>query len=302
MTDRTTTGQFPRKLVNGLWVLGNYYFNLYLVRGEQGTALIEVGVSAVVDDVIHQLQSLKISPTFLIVTHPHADHVTGLPGLKEKYPQLFVVAGEGAPEFLAHPKAVKPLLMEDRHMTEFLAAKGIKPGRPPLDESPTLESCLVAKDGDEMDLGGLSLRFLTVKGHSPGKIVVHVPEINSLIISDSLGFRYPGRGVFPLFLTSYPDYVAALDRLQSLNSRIVGPAHQGPLIGAEVEAAFQESRQGAETLRERIVNDPRELQEVADDIFREYYRDECKIYTPENIMNCARLLVKRAREENPPIS
>lgn len=113
-------------------MLGNYFFNLYLVREDQASALIEVGVSGVVDEIIRQLEMLKVHPTFLVVTHPHADHVTGLAGLKEKFPQALVVAGEGAVEFLTHPKAAPAVVREDRHMSEFLAAHGIHPAVPLL--------------------------------------------------------------------------------------------------------------------------------------------------------------------------
>lgn len=292
--DRPET--FPRLLAEGLWVVGNYYFNLYLVRGEQATALIEVGISAVVDEVIRQLDSLGVTPTFLVVTHPHTDHVTGLGGLKERYLHALIVAAEGSAEFLAHPKAGEVMVPEDRHMAEFLASKGIKPGRPPIEELPSLANCLIAKDGDEMDLGGMTLRFISVTGHSPGKIAVHIPEIDALILSDSLGFRYSGRGFFPLFLTNYTDFVHTLDRLKRLRPKIVGVAHQGPLIGSEIEQAFKESEREAVELRDKIVNDPRDPEEVAVDVFNKYYKDQCTIYTRENIMNCAKLVVRRAME------
>jgi glyoxylase-like metal-dependent hydrolase (beta-lactamase superfamily II) len=287
---------FPRKLTDGLWVVGNYYFNLYAVKGEQAIALIEVGVSAVVDSVMSQLDALRLSPSFLIVTHPHSDHITGLEGLQQKYPQALVAIGEGARDFLMHPKAMANLIVEDGHMSDFLAAHNLPPGRPPVQEPPSLENALVAQDGDEMDLGGLTLRFLSIKGHSPGKIVVHIPEIEALILSDSLGFRFPGRGVFPLFLTSYAEYVEGLDRLESLQPRIVGVAHQGPLLGDEISAAFHQSRTRAEEMRNRILNDSRPDNEIAAEIFQEFYKDELKMYTEDNIMTCAKLLVKRARE------
>lgn len=290
------TGPFPRQLAQGLWVVGNYYFNLYVVKGDQAAALIEVGVSAVVDDVMEQLDSLRVSPSFLVVTHPHSDHVTGLPGLQEKYPQALVVTGEGASEFLTHPKAVDGLTAEDARMTDFLTSVGIVPGRRPVSEVPTLQDCLVARDGDEIDLGGRTLRFLEVRGHSPGAVVVYVPEIRALMLSDSMGFRYPGRGVFPIFFTSFADYMEALARLEGLNPLIVGPAHQGPLSGDEVTEAFRESRTSASQLRSRIMDDPRAGDEIAEDLLREYYRDELTMYTRENILNCAKLVVKRARD------
>jgi 2-aminobenzoylacetyl-CoA thioesterase len=295
--DRFETEPFPRLLTEGLWVLGNYYFNLYLVKGEQASALIEVGVSAVADDVINQLDELQVRPTFLVVTHPHTDHITGLPALREKFPQALVVAAEGAPEFLAHPKAAEAIGPEDRHITNFLEAHGIKPGRQPVTEAPTLENCLIARDNDEMDLGGLSLCFLSVKGHAPGKIAVWIPQMKALILSDSIGFRFPGRGVMPLFLTGYSDYLATLDRLEALEPSIIGVAHQGPIMGRdEAEKAFREARQTAAELRDRILSNQRDPDELVHDIFSMYYRDELTLYTEENIVNCARLLVKRAQE------
>jgi glyoxylase-like metal-dependent hydrolase (beta-lactamase superfamily II) len=279
-----------------LWVLGNYYFNVYLVKGEQASALIETGVSGTVDEVIRQLESLRISPSFLVVTHPHADHVTGLDGLRERYSQALAIAGDGAGEFLSHPKVAETLVAEDRHMSDFLAAEGFPPGRPSVAEPPLLMNSLVANDGDQMDLGGLTLRFLSVPGHSPATIAVHVPEIRCLMTSDSLGFRYPGRGVFPLFFTSYADYLASLDLLKSCTPAILGPAHQGPITGQDVIAAFEESRSEAVRLRDTIRQDTREPEAIAADLLERYYRDELTMYTRENIMGCARLIVKRAFE------
>jgi len=287
---------FPRMLTDRFFVLGNYYFNLYLVIGQRASALVEVGVSAVVDEVIRQLEELEVRPAYLVVTHPHSDHVTGLAGLREAFPEARIVAGEGAAEFLAHPKAAAALVTEDKHVTEFFASLGLSRGRPPVQEPPSLSDALIVADGDEIDLGGLTLRFLVVRGHAPGKIVVHIPEIGALILSDSLGFRYPGCGVLPLPFTNYDDYMATLDRLQRLDPVILGIAHQGPVMGAEVRQAFEESREAAAALRKRILEDSRQAEQIAKELFDHYYRDELLVYTPENILNCAHLLVRRARE------
>jgi glyoxylase-like metal-dependent hydrolase (beta-lactamase superfamily II) len=182
-------------------------------------------------------------------------------------------------------------------MSEFLASRGIKVGRSPVTAPPFLDNCLIARDGDETDLGGRTLRFVGATGHSPGKVVVYVPEVKALMLSDSLGFRFPGRGVMPLFFTGYENYIQTLDRLQGLNPSIVGPAHQGPIVGRpEVVAAFNESKRAAGDLWTRIRNDTRDADEIAADLFREFYKDELCMYTEENIMNCCRLVVRRARE------
>jgi glyoxylase-like metal-dependent hydrolase (beta-lactamase superfamily II) len=207
---------FPRTLCDGIWALGNYFFNLYLVRGETASALIEVGVSGVTDEVIRQLEALGTKPTFLVVTHPHADHVTGLDGLRARFPDALAVAGQGAPEFLSHRKTAEAVIQEDRHISAFLEKHGFPPGRPPVSEPPSLSNCLLASNGDEMDLGGITLRFLSAKGHSIGAVSVYVPEREPLLVSDALGFRFPGRGVFPLFNKKYLDSPPPLYQIRRL--------------------------------------------------------------------------------------
>lgn len=292
-----TICSFPRKLADGLWVLGNYYFNLYLVKGEQAAALIEAGVSGVVDEVIRQLESLGIRPTFLVVTHPHADHCTGLDGLRERYRDALVVAGERAEEFLSHPKAAEALVTEDRHMSNRLKAFGLEPGRPPVTEPPSLSDCLIARDGDEMDLGGVTLKYLEVEGHSPGNIAVHIPELETLIASDSMGFRFSKRGFYPLFFTGFCDHLETLARLRALKPKIVGIAHQGPRMGRQVEEDFEQAINVTLELQKKIVEDPRDPEEIAKDLFDDSYDEEFLLYTPENILNCCRLLVKRASDQ-----
>jgi len=86
---------YPSRLNDRLWVLGHYHFHCYLIRGDRQTALIEMGVSATADTVLRQLGNLGVSPDYLIVTHPHGDHVNGLPALRAAFPTATVMAGPG---------------------------------------------------------------------------------------------------------------------------------------------------------------------------------------------------------------
>ncbi len=134
-----TAASYPGRLADGLWVLGNSYFNLYLVRGKAAAALVDTGISAMADDVIGQLETLGAAPDHLIVTHPHPDHINGLGALRQRFPEARVVIGPGAAEFLAHPKTAASLVAEDRFMSEFLASQGYRPGRPPIERPPPVD-------------------------------------------------------------------------------------------------------------------------------------------------------------------
>jgi len=247
------------------------------------------------DGVIGQLDALGVRPDTLIVTHPHPDHINGLAALRERFPEARVVIGPGAAEFLAHPKTAASLVAEDRFMSDFLASRGLKPGRPPIERPPSVDGAAVVRDGEMLELGGLTIRFLHVGGHAVGNILVHVPELGALMVSDSLGFRIPSIGFFPIFFTGYADYMAAIDRLEALEPRILCLAHQGPLVGEDARKAFRDARKAARSLRDEISNDPRDEDALIRNLYRRFYRDELALYTPDNIIACCRLVIRRSR-------
>ncbi len=130
--------------------------------------------------------------------HPHPDHINGLPALKDYFPLASVIAGEGAAEFLAHPKTAAGLISDDRYFSEFLSRKGYSVQRPPLIEAPSLDGATIVRDHEELNLGGITLRFLDVEGHALGHLALYIPDIQALMpwtVFDS----YPSRGFFPIF-------------------------------------------------------------------------------------------------------
>jgi glyoxylase-like metal-dependent hydrolase (beta-lactamase superfamily II) len=288
---------FPQQLSGRIWVSGDRPFPVYLVRGDHGSALIEAGISATADEVVRGLDWLEATPDFIVITHPHADHMMGLTPLRERYPCIRVLAGDGATAFLSHPAVAAAIVAEDRHMAAYLAARGYPVGCAPVKKAPDLGDALICKDGEELDLGGVTLRFLEVRGHSPGNLAVFIPGEKTLLASDSLGFHYSGGGFFPVFFTGYREYMATLDRLESLRPEILGLGHQWFMRTDEAAAPFVPARRAAVGLRERLRDDSRDGETVVAGIVNEFYRDELTLYSRENIINCCRLLLRRSLEE-----
>lgn len=289
--------KFPMKITPHVSILGNYFFNLFLVTGQNKSALFESGISGGVDCVIDQLDVLGISPDYLILSHPHSDHITGLSGLMEQFPQAQVVMAKGANEFITHPKAGHLLVKEDFFMSKGLEKMGITPGRPPLETIPDIREALIVEKDKSLDLGGgIVLDLIKVQGHSPGNLIGLVKKDKTLFSSDSLGFHYPGRGFWPLFFTDANAYVSTIDLIQSFDLQIICPAHQGPLIASAASKGIEDARDITLSIIQRIKETPLSHGELAQQMFNESYRDEFTLYTRENIFNCMQLLIKRAGE------
>ncbi|MBU8910860.1 MAG: MBL fold metallo-hydrolase [Desulfobacterales bacterium] len=288
--------KFPIEIDQNIFILGNYFFNLFLIVGNRHSALFEVGISATVDTVINQLELLDINPDFIISSHPHSDHITGLPGLAKRYPKARIVSAAGAKEFIEHPKAGPLLIKEDKFMSKSLANLKIKPGRPSLEKIPNLDESLVIDNKQSIDLGRITLDLIKVEGHSPGNLIGVLNSKRILFCSDSLGFHFPGRGYLPLFFTHADLYLSTLTFIKEFNPSIVCPAHQGPLSGKAAVTGIQESLDITLNTIKNIKQSTLSDEMLARDIFEQNYKDEFALYTADNIKNCAALIVKRAKE------
>ena len=107
------------------------------------------------------------------------------------------------------------------------------------------------------------------------------------------------RSDFPVFFTGYREYMATLDRLESLRPEILGLGHHWFTRTEGAAEAFVLARRSAAGLRERerLRDDSRDGETVVAKILNEFYRNELTLYSRENIINCCRLLLRRSLEE-----
>ncbi|MDA8211257.1 MAG: MBL fold metallo-hydrolase [Clostridia bacterium] len=125
-------GAYPQHISESVYLLGNHYFQAYLVRGES-CALVEGGVTWSVPQVIQQLEELKIAAEelqYLIIPHAHFDHVCGVPGLKGAFPHLQVLAPGLPLKYWEKKRWLPAFSMRTEYMSRFCRIiRVVKAGR-----------------------------------------------------------------------------------------------------------------------------------------------------------------------------
>ena len=206
---------FDRRLFDALIPLpdGTSY-NSYLVRGRDMTALID----AVEPAKLHVLEAYladvpKID--YVISNHTEQDHSGGIPWLIGKYPGIQVLSSEPA----------KPMLVD--HL-------GLDPAK-----------IRTVADGEKIDLGGKTLRFITTPWvHWPETMSTYLEEDRILFSCDWFGSHIAATELFVdgvgCILAEAKRYYAEimmpfrkivqknLDKIKDLEIRIIAPSH-GPI-------------------------------------------------------------------------
>ena len=196
-------------------------YNSYLVRGRDKVALIDASKAAFAETFLDTLRP-AIEPAaidYMVCNHLEPDHSGALADVLDVAPQAQVVA-------------TKP----GRMLLRAILNRDIKP--------------MIAGEGDRIDLGGKTLRFIPAPFlHWPDTMFTYLEEDQVLFSGDFLGAHYCDPRLFNDLIPNYDEafqhyfqvimrpfmeYVRqALDKIDALPIRVVCPDH-GPILRTEV--------------------------------------------------------------------
>jgi hydroxyacylglutathione hydrolase len=181
--------------------------NTYLVTDPAtgASAIIDTGES---DELVRRLEALEPAPDIqmILLTHTHLDHAGALTMLQERW---------DVPTYMP---------AKDRPLFETLPMQGTMFGMPHLNR-PCGRIDHEIHDGDTVQLGEATLRFLSTPGHTPGQGCWFDDE--DIVVGDTLFSGSIGRTDFPF---SDPQLmVESLRRLMALPGHLRVHSGHGPV-------------------------------------------------------------------------
>jgi len=204
-------------------------YNAYLVRGQSKTALIDTVKGMFTDDYLETLREFAANGgiDLLVVNHTEPDHSGAIARVLEQFPDLPVYCTKAAENFLRQ-----------------------------LLNGPF--NAQVVNDGDELDLGGRTLRFIAAPSlHWPETMVTYLVEDQVLFSCDAFGAHYCGKSLFhdeEEALDEFEFYYQgimrpfkekireALDKIEPLALDMICPSH-GPIWRKDVRKALESYRE-----------------------------------------------------------
>jgi glyoxylase-like metal-dependent hydrolase (beta-lactamase superfamily II) len=127
--------------------------NCYLLYDDDTREAIIVDPGEVMPELIEEIEENALLIKYIFLTHGHADHIGGVPELKERYPGAPVAAGANEKELLADP---------DKNLSSVILGRSV-----------SIVPDIELHDGDEIRIARWKFDVLETPGHSPGGISIY---------------------------------------------------------------------------------------------------------------------------------
>ncbi|MDR2163840.1 MAG: MBL fold metallo-hydrolase [Clostridiales Family XIII bacterium] len=155
--------------------LGALGTNCYLAWDEVSKEAFIVDPAVFAEEVRFAIASEGLSLKYVILTHGHGDHLGGVSAILDAYPGSMLAAGKDEAPILGNPSY---------NFAEYITGS-----------IETFIPDILLSDGDELSVGGVTLKIIATPGHTVGGISILAPGV--LFSGDTLFRESIGRTDLP---------------------------------------------------------------------------------------------------------
>jgi glyoxylase-like metal-dependent hydrolase (beta-lactamase superfamily II) len=186
--------------------------NSYIIFDNEEAMVVDPGGEP--EKIDEMLETLKVNPKYIFLTHCHADHIGGVKYIKEKYNSKVLISRNDS----------EGLIDSTRNLAPYMGY-----------EIETVEADSRLDDNDMIHVGNLEFQVILTPGHTSGGSCLYCETEKLLISGDTLFAGSYGRTDLPT--SSHEEMMNSIKNLMKLpDETCVYPGHGRPTtIGEEKE-------------------------------------------------------------------
>ena len=159
-------------------VLGDFETNCYVLRaGEESKECLIIDTGLEADSLVKFLEAEELFPVAVVFTHGHADHISGVKALREKWPDIKTVIHRNDAKMLTSCVKNISMLTDEPFTTD------------PAD--------IVIEDEDRIEFAGLGFQAFHTPGHTQGGMCLYNADENVVFVGDTMFAGSIGRTDLP---------------------------------------------------------------------------------------------------------
>lgn len=216
-------------------VTGGKGGNVYLISGEDKTALMDCGMAYCAPQLIGNIRRALGGRAldYILISHSHYDHVGALPYLKQVWPDSAALGAEHAKHILSRKNALNTIQSLGKQ-----AAIIYRQGELRLYDDRLMAVDQVVREGDHVELGGVDIEIMETTGHTKCSLSFLVKG-NILFASESTGCMNKAGTISPAFITSASEAVGSIRKCRQRNPRSIISPHFGLVNEADTPDYWQ---------------------------------------------------------------
>ena len=251
----------------------------FLININRKNLLVDSGFSFCAENMIRNIKSALggESLDYILLTHSHYDHASGIPYCRSHFIDAKLVSSEYAAKIISKPSAVETMRELNRSAAD---EHGVIEFEDKLD---LLKVDITVREGDVIDLNGVSLQVIEAPGHTRCSTAFYIPQEKFLISCETIGCLIGDNDAIPCYLVGYGMTLDSINKILNLDVGKILVPHFGVLEGSTCKTYLNNVLPAAERLKNFIVTDYRQgksIEEIIEHYEDVYYTEEVRRAQP----------------------